>query len=197
MSQEEVRAPHLFTLTKITGRRRTDDRTTVVSSFEFNRRHFNVFLIGLIPTAIITGIAATLIGIYSLLVSAVVMVAWFWLVERRSKSGLQTRTWQTIVDKKKTLSGQFIQSGVLITDEHFSDYQVLGASVPITRVSLADEASGLVAGQDPLPAAVMPQPVATATPAPARRRAGRPQPVLAEAAPSNYDLDDVLPGGSS
>ncbi|MGC0250428.1 hypothetical protein [Pseudactinotalea sp. Z1748] len=197
MSEDAVRAPHLFTLTKITGRRRTDDRTIIVSSFEFNRRQFNVFLTGLGPTVLIAGIAATIIGIYALLVAVVVMVGWFILVERRSKSGLRTRTWQTLLDKRRTLAGKFIQSGVVITDDFFDHYQVVHSAVPLSRVSLAQEATEVLAGSDG-PALVgqpaAPQPAQV----PARRRRSKrnPEPDVAATSPG-YDLDDILPGGSS
>src|SRR5690606_32894997 len=89
MSDTKVTAPSLFTLTKITGRRRTEDRTIIIQSFEVNRRKFNVFLLGLIPTLPLTGIAALFIGAYSIVVPVLVMPLWFFLVDRRSPHGLQ------------------------------------------------------------------------------------------------------------
>ena len=198
MSDDNVRAPHLFTLTKITGRRRTDDRTIIISSFEFNRRQFNVFLVGLIPTVLIAGVAATLIGVYALLVAALVMVAWFVLVERRSKTGLRTRTWQTLLDRRRTLAGKFIQSGVVIEDDFFDHYQVLHSAVPLSRVSLADEATSVLAGQDDT--ALVGQPVApakaTGPSATLRRRKARGADQTTSGHHETYDFDDILPGGA-
>lgn len=200
MSHDSVRAPHLFTLTKITGRRRTDDRTIVVSSFEVNRRHLNVFLLGLIPTFIATGAAATVIGVYALLVATMVMVAWFFLVERRSQVGLRTRTWRTIVDRKRTLAGKFIQCGVVVEDGLFADYQILRASVPLARASLADETVAvLTGGREASVASCPPQPPTVTAARPYRRRNSRVGTTITSRTRRErvHDLDDLLPGGAS
>lgn len=189
MSDTKVTAPSLFTLTKITGRRRTEDRTIIIQSFEVNRRKFNVFLLGLIPTLPLTGIAALFIGAYSIVVPVLVMPLWFFLVDRRSPHGLQTATWQTIVDQRRSVAGKFLQCNQVLTDEDFEPYRVLEATVPVQRLSLEAEAAAILAGEDPVP--LEPAPAV-----PNRRRASsrqaRPAAPTASASASDYQLDDLL-----
>ncbi|MPV51054.1 hypothetical protein GCG21_13765 [Pseudactinotalea sp. HY160] len=134
-------------MTKITGRRRSDDREMIVGSFEVRKQHFTVFMLGLIPSMLVAGIFAFIVGVYAVFVAAVVMCAWFYLVQRRSKTGLHTRTWQTILDRKRTLAGKFIQCGVVIDPGSYDDYQVMAATMPVGRGSLDAESVDVITGQ--------------------------------------------------
>lgn len=149
--EEQVQAPGLFTLTKITGRRRNEDREAIIMSFEVGRRHLAVFLTGLLPTLLVTGLAAIIIGLYALLVAVPVMAGWFFLVDRRSNKGLRTRTWRTILDKRNTLAGRFLQCGQVIDHSSFADYTVMAATVPARQPGLLEETSTLLMG-DNIPA---------------------------------------------
>lgn len=145
--EQKVQAPGLFMLTKITGRRRNEDREAIIMSFEVGRRHLAVFLTGLLPTLLVTGMAAIVVGLYGLLVTVPVMAAWFFLVERRSNKGLRTRTWRALLDKRSTLAGRFLQCGQVISDSDFCDYTVMSATVPARQPSLLQETSTLLMGE--------------------------------------------------
>lgn len=129
----QIQAPHLYNLTKITGRRRSEDRETVILTVDVNVRFFRALLWALAVSIPISLLFATLIGLYSIILCAVLVGVWLILVERTSTQGLRTKTWQTIQDRRKTLAGQFIQCNEVIDSAQFEPLQVLIADVEISR----------------------------------------------------------------
>lgn len=178
-----VSAPHLFTLTEITGRRKTEDREMIIMSMEIRVRHVWVFAFGLLPALLVTALAVPFLGIWSIPVPVIVLIIWFILVERRSKDGLRTRTWQTILDKRRTLAGQMIQCGQVVTDDMLSPVDVMRAAIPVIRDISSEAFIGLT--HDALPPAPAPRQT--------RRRAPRkPRPVTRSQPPADYDLEGIL-----
>lgn len=87
MTDQELAVPSVYTLTTITGRRRNDDRETIVMSFEMRRRTFLLTRLGMLPSSVIGMIAALFIGSYGLLVGAAALGAWSYLVLHQSRPG--------------------------------------------------------------------------------------------------------------
>lgn len=179
---DEISAPHLFTLTEITGRRKTEDREMIIMSMEVRVRHVWVFGFGLLPALFITALAVPFLGIWSMPVPVIVLVVWFILVERRSKDGLRTRTWQTILDKRRTLAGQMIQCGKIVTEDMLSPVDVVRAAVPVARDTSSESFIGLTDGTAPLP----PAPKVT------KKRTDRKSPRRQIKAPADLELEGIL-----
>lgn len=178
-----VSAPHLFTLTEITGRRKTEDREMIIMSMEIRVRHVWVFAFGLLPALLVTALAVPFLGIWSIPVPVIVLIIWFTLVERRSKDGLRTRTWQTILDKRRTLAGQMIQCGKVVTDDMLSPVDVMRAAIPVIRDSSSEAFIGLT--DDALPPAPAPRQTRRRTPR-------KPRPVTRSQPSADLDLEGTL-----
>ena len=86
----------LYLLTPMTGRTSGDDRTTVIGTVEMKWRTFWIVVFALIPGAILTGVFFPMINTWALLWMPIVVGAAFLLIERRSKEGLQLRTYQAM-----------------------------------------------------------------------------------------------------
>lgn len=199
MAEQEdagVHAPHLFMLTKITGRRRNEGRTKIVGTFEMGRRRYQLALWGLIPTVAITGLAALIVGTYAIFVAAAVMGGWFLLVERRTSTGLRTHTWSALLDRRRSLAGKFIQCGQVLTGQPVPQLRIVGASVPLVRARASDDATLLLAGESATPVAGEHALLAPTTPAKPGRGKGDAISLTPEPATSApFELDDILGDG--
>lgn len=151
MTDQELAVPSVYTLTTITGRRRNDDRETIVMSFEMRRRTFLLTLLGVLPSSVIGMIAALFIGSYGLLVGAAALGAWSYLVLHQSRTGLRLTTWRALLDRraaKRTL-GQFVQCGQVVLAGPPEHVQVLQSMVLTTPSTEDDPAAPLMtAGTD-------------------------------------------------
>lgn len=100
----------MYTLTTITGRRRNDDRETIVMTFEIRRRTLLAVLAGLVP-AVFTGmVAAMFIDSYGLLVGAATLGVWSYLVLHRARTGLRLVAWRALLHKRaaRAMQGKFV-----------------------------------------------------------------------------------------
>ncbi len=147
---------NLHTLTALTGRNAGANRTIIVQGFEARRRTVGVVVLGAIPAVVVTLALWTLIGQYAILALPAVEGAVWWLVEVRSRSGLQRRTYETLMDKKRSDAGQFTMCGRVINPDLHELGTVVASSVPATPTTrpaaatpppaTATAAAGLVPG---------------------------------------------------
>lgn len=147
--REPSAIPAVFTLTTITGRRKSEDREKVIATVEVNQRLANTTAVGLIPSIAIGGLCSLIIGIWAVFVAAAVMFAWLFLVYRRSRHGLGLRTLDAMVDRRRSLAGKFIQCGVVIEPSHYEPFQVMAATAEVHRPPEADFLDAF--NQDPAP----------------------------------------------
>lgn len=148
MSEEtsQVTQPHLFDLTKITGRKRSEARTAIVLGTEVNRRRAWVMGIGFFPSLLAGLFAMSLLGSLGLLVIPVVWALWYYLVEHQSSRGLGTRTYVAMADKRKSKVGVFMQCGVPVTPAMFAPLRVCQFTTTVARAGVherVDEAFGV------------------------------------------------------
>lgn len=143
---EQVSVPSVYTLTTITGRRRNEDRETIVLTFETRRKPFLLTLLGLVPSSLIGLISAAFIGSYGLFVAAAALAGWAWLIIRRSRSGLRQATWRTLLDKRasRKMQGQFIQCGQQVLDGPPVQVQVLASMVYRDRLEDGGDSADLL-----------------------------------------------------
>ena len=65
----------------------------------------------------LTAIFWPFLGVYALFVLIAVEGAAFWMIETRTRTGLELRRYQRFVDMRKSISGSFIMCGEVI-DPH-------------------------------------------------------------------------------
>lgn len=155
---------NLHTLTALTGRDSGVNRTIILKGFEARRRTVVVAAIGALPAIIVTAIAWTVVGNYALFALPIVEGLAFWLIESRSRTGLERRTYETLLDKKRSDAGQFYMCGRVIDP----DLNELGTIVASTvRSSVPGTTEPAVAAAQPVTRLAMagsvPGPASTAS----------------------------------
>lgn len=123
----------LYLLTPMTGRTSGADRTTVIGTVEMKWRTFWIAVFAMAPAGILAALFAPMIGVFSFLWIPIVEAAAFFLIERRSKDGLQLRTYQAMFDKKRSNVNTFYLCGqpVDVSGEQFGTIRQI--SVPVHR----------------------------------------------------------------
>lgn len=174
---------NLHTLTALTGRDAHQHRTVIIQGFEASRTTFIIVGVLSVPTLLVTAVAWNLIGYYAVSVGAVAFGAGWWLLATRSRRGLQRRTFETLLDRRRSDAGQFYMCGRVIDPDQFELGMVLASTVPVDTTP--SETTGL--------AAAAPQPVTGATAAgpvhPATSARAK-----ATVAASRTDVDDLFGG---
>jgi hypothetical protein len=143
---------NLHTLTALTGRDANANRTFAKAGFEARRRTVVVLAIGLFPALIATAIVWAFIGQYAAVVLPVVEGAVFWLVESRTKGGLQQKQYTALLDKRRSDSGRFYMCGQVVDPDLNELGTVVKASVANPWTSTAPPAD-----QEPAAPAVVPE----------------------------------------
>ncbi|GAB2733284.1 hypothetical protein [Nocardioides pakistanensis] len=101
----------LYTLTPLTGREASANRTVVIGTVEFNWRVWMI-LVWTAPVALLATVTAwPLIGQYAIIMLPLVEGAALWLIHRRTSTGLRLRTYQAINDKRRSNLNQFFLCG--------------------------------------------------------------------------------------
>lgn len=103
--------PHVYSLTHLTGRRRNEDRRTVVLTFEVRRYTLIVVAAAVVVSVLPTLLLAAVVGPWSLVTPAIVMTAAIFLWDWRQRSGMRLRNYQAILDKRRAANGVLYASG--------------------------------------------------------------------------------------
>lgn len=173
---------NLHTLTALTGRDANRHRTVIIQGFEASRTTFVVGGVLAVPVLLVTAVAWSLIGYYAVLVGAAAAGAGWWLLATNSRRGLQRRTFETLLDKKRSDAGQFYMCGRVIDPDLNELGTLVASTVPV----------GTVPSETTGPAVVAPQPVtgaAAAGPVPPVTSA---RAMATVAATSPADVDDLF-----
>lgn len=123
----------LYLLTPMTGRTSGSDRTTVIGTVEMKWRTFWIGVFAMVPGGILTAVFFPMLNTWALLWFPIVVGAAFMLIERRSKEGLQLRTYQAMFDKKRSNVNTFYLCGqpVDVSGERFGTIRQV--TVPVYR----------------------------------------------------------------
>lgn len=101
----------LYSLTPMTGRTSGSERTTVIGTVEMKWRTFWLTVLSLIPGGILTACFFPLLDVWAFLWLPIVTGGAFFMIERRSREGLGLRTYQGLLDRKKSSVNQFFLCG--------------------------------------------------------------------------------------
>lgn len=121
---------NLHTLTALTGRDANQHRTVVIQGFEASRTTFIIVGVLSVPTLLLTAVAWSIIDYYAVLVGAAAAGGGWWLLATQSRRGLQRRTFETLLDKKRSDAGQFYMCGRVIDPEMNELGTVVASTVP-------------------------------------------------------------------
>lgn len=89
----------LYSLTNMTGKKASADRTRVVGTVEMKARTYWVVMGSLLPAMAVAGIFAPVIKEYALMVVPVVIALALVLFNRRQRDGLQLYTYSALRDR--------------------------------------------------------------------------------------------------
>ncbi|WIE80970.1 hypothetical protein [Curtobacterium sp. MCSS17_016] len=100
--------PSVYSLTDLTGRRKNDGRTMIISGIEVGRRTLIVFslsgVLSLVPTLMLLPFFGILV---IAIVPPIVIAASFIFFEGRSRRGLQVRRYREFLDKRQNDANTF------------------------------------------------------------------------------------------
>ncbi|WIB65536.1 hypothetical protein [Curtobacterium sp. MCBD17_040] len=100
--------PVVFTLTELTGRSKNAGRTMIISGLEVGRRTLIVLSGSVVASALPTMIAFPFIHMWALVtIPPVIIAAVFFLIEARTRQGLQVRRYRAYFDKKQVSEDTF------------------------------------------------------------------------------------------
>lgn len=132
MSTVTVEAPRAYNLTELVGKKSDQGRTMIVATFEVQKRYLAIFLAAFIPALLVGLVAGKLIGVYGVLVFAAVEGAAFYLVEGRTREGLQVRTYEWLNDKRNADTGRVFMCQREVDPAALEFFQVRGGTVPMS-----------------------------------------------------------------
>lgn len=109
----------------------------VVATFEMKMRHFWIGIFAAVPGFLLLLITMPLMGSLSIIWLIIVEAAVFFLIERRSRSGLKLRTFQALIDRSRSDVGVFQLCGrpVEVSDSAFGSITEMTVPVKDSRDS--------------------------------------------------------------
>lgn len=105
-------------------------RRIVIQGFDLPLRSVVISSVAVVPGALLAVILWPLLGTNALFAVPVVIGAAFWLVESRTRSGLQLRQYQRFMDMRRDVSGQFLLCGEIISPRGHQFGRVVASSMP-------------------------------------------------------------------
>ena len=135
MSDEETKEKpevFLFDLTDMTGKSAKSNRQVVILTVEMNRASLIAAIVSLFPAALVTLIAVPIVGVWSIIVFAVVFLG-------RQRRGLQLKQWRGWADKRRTRTDVFIQCNRVIDPTTVDTRRIVRSSQPNPLLEHIDE----------------------------------------------------------
>lgn len=142
MSDEETREKpevFLFDLTDMTGKSAKSNRQVVILTVEMNRASLIAAIVSLFPAALVTLIAVPIVGVWSIIVFAVVFLAFMFAFLGRQRRGLQLKQWRGWADKRRTRTDVFIQCNRVIDPTAVDTRRIVRSSQPNPLLEHIDE----------------------------------------------------------
>lgn len=134
--------PVVYSLTRLTGRGRNDNRRIVVLTVETGRRTFIVLCLSAVASAPVTGLVAMFVGVYALVVPPIVIGLGLWLWDSRSRKGLKLRNYQAIIDRRRAVNGVLYAAGKPIPEPQLIMHQQQTIPAPDGGVAELDTVKG-------------------------------------------------------
>lgn len=121
--------PKVYDLTALT-RTAAERRRVVIQGWDVERRHFILFLVGLIPLIPVLVVGFSLFGTYAIFLVPVVYIPLFVLVLGQSNRGMELSNWRTIWNRRTSNDGHFMLRGKEMKPERHDPRILRSASVP-------------------------------------------------------------------
>lgn len=126
---DPAETPQVYALTALT-REAGSARRVVILGFDAHLRGVVIAVAALALAAAPTFFAWLLVGPAALTVTGLIVAAVFYLVEHRTRSGLQLRTYQAMADRRSERIGQFICCGRRVYPNRTGIGTVRSSSMP-------------------------------------------------------------------
>ena len=120
---------NVYSLTPLL-RRANQQRRVVIQGFDLPVRGLTIAGVALAPALVLTAILWMFFGQYALLAVPLVELFAFWIIESRTRSGLQLRQYQRFVDKRRSVTGTFLVCNRPVTPLSHVFGHVMASSVP-------------------------------------------------------------------
>ncbi len=105
-------------------------RRVVIQGFDLPVRGLTIAGLALAPALVVTAILWPFFNQYALVAIPIIELFAFWVIESRTRSGLQLRQYQRFVDKRRSASGTFLVCNRPITPLSHVFGHVMASSVP-------------------------------------------------------------------
>lgn len=125
-----MQVPNVYVLTDIT-RRSSEQRRVVVSGFDVRWRTVVICMIGAPPGVFMAALGWMFVGEMAILAIPLTIMALYYMVEARSRTGLGLPMWRMMLDRKKSSVGKFFLCGVEIDPLDIPLVNVVRSTVPV------------------------------------------------------------------
>lgn len=98
---------NVYVLTNLT-RTVSQQRRVVIQGFDLPVRGLTIAGLAFLPAIPVTAIAWMIVGQYALVCIPTIELLAFWLIESRTRSGMQLRRYQRFLDMRRSVSGTFM-----------------------------------------------------------------------------------------
>lgn len=138
-------APTVYFLTDIT-RRSNEHRRVIVQGFDVRWRTVLILLVAVPAGLLLSLILWPIINTPAILACPLAVGAGFWLVEHRSRTGLQLPMYRWLLDRKSSSVGQFFMCGRRIDPARQFGATIMASTVPVhtDRLAQAEGALGVI-----------------------------------------------------
>ena len=120
---------NVYSLTPLL-RSANQQRRVVIQGFDLPVRGLTIAGLALEPALVVTAVLWPFFGQYALVAVPLIELFAFWVIESRTRSGLQLRQYQRFVDKRRSVSGTFFVCNRPITPLSHTFGYVMASSVP-------------------------------------------------------------------
>jgi hypothetical protein len=120
----------LYDLTALTGREASEDRRTVIMSYDVSHDTLRTLIVAGIPGLACMGLFAPLLGLYAVIVGALIGLTVGVLVYARSSSGLRLRLWRQLWNKRRAANGRVYLRGRIVDPEPSRVTVMIGSLAP-------------------------------------------------------------------
>lgn len=135
-------APTVYFLTEIT-RRSTENRRVIIQGFDVRWRTV-LILLATVPIALLVSLVLwPIAGTPAVLAFPLVIGIGFWLIEARTRSGLQLPMYRWILDRRASSVGEFFMCGRRIEPARQFGATIMASTVPVHPDRLAQAESAL------------------------------------------------------
>lgn len=101
----------MYSLTRMTGREASAQRTVVIGTVELNWQVWIILLVAFLPAVLLTAVLWPFLGQLAIVTIPVIEGVAVFLIHRRSSKGLRLRTYRAMWDRKKASLDTFMLCG--------------------------------------------------------------------------------------